>query len=93
MCHVGDEKGYKVELDGTKLLNEEIIKSLEGKSCKYLGALEADEVRANEMKDKVEKFYRRARKVLETKLNSRNVFKAINTWAVTVVSYSATFLG
>ena len=56
MCHVGDEKGYKVELDGTKLLNEEIIKSLEGKSCKYLGALEADEVRANEMKDKVEKF-------------------------------------
>ena len=29
----------------------------------------------------------------ETKLNSRNVFKAINTWAVSVVRYSAAFLG
>ena len=35
MFHVGDEKGYKVKLDGTKLLNEEIIKSLEGESCKF----------------------------------------------------------
>ena len=29
----------------------------------------------------------------ETKLNSGNVFKAINTWAVSVVRYSAAFLG
>ena len=31
--------------------------------------------------------------MLETKLNSGNVFKAINTWAVSVVRYSAAFLG
>ena len=94
MCHVGDEKAHKVKLDHTELPNEEIIMSLEGESCKYLGALEADEVMFNEMKDNVEKkLYRRARKVLETKLYSGNVFKAINTWAVSVVRYSATFLG
>ena len=29
--------------------------------------------------------------MLETKLNSGNVFKAINTWAVSVVRYSAEF--
>ena len=32
------------------------------------------------------------RKVLETKLNSGNVSKAIKTWSVPVVRYSATFL-
>ena len=55
--------------------------------------LEADEVIVNEMKDKVkQEYYRRVRKVLKTKLNSGNVFKAINTWAVSVVRYSAAFL-
>ena len=38
-------------------------------------------------------YYRRVRKVLETKLNSRNVFKALNAWAVSVVRYTAAFLG
>ena len=48
----------------------------------------------NEMKDKVKKeYYRRVWKVLDTKLNSGNVFKAINTWAVSVGRYSAAFLG
>ena len=80
--------------DGTQLPNDKVIKSLEDKeSYKYLGVLEADEVMVNEMKDKVKKeHYRRVRKVLETKLNSGNVFKAINTWAVSVVRYSAAFL-
>ena len=56
-----------------------VIKSLEGESYKYLGVLK-------------EKCYRRVRKVLETKLNRRNVLKAINTWAISVVRYSAAFL-
>ena len=46
----------------------------------------------NKMKDKVKKEYRRV-KVLETKFNSVNVFKAINTWAVSLLRYSAAFLG
>ena len=75
--------------------NDKVIKSLkDGESYRYLGVLEADEVMVNEIKDKVKKeLYRRVRKVLETKLKSGNVLKDINTWAVSVVRYSAAFLG
>ena len=56
--------------------------------------LEACEVIVNEMKDTLKKEYcRRARKVLETQLNSGNVFEVINTWAVSVVRYFTAFLG
>ena len=81
--------------DGIELPNVKVIKPLEGgESYKYLGVLEAREVMVNEMKDKVRKEnHRRVRKVLETKLNSENVFKAIDCWAVSVVIYSAVFLG
>ena len=45
------------------------------------------------MKEKIKKEYkRRVRKVLETKLNGNNLIKAINTWAVAVIRYSAPFL-
>ena len=89
------KKEKLVKSDGIQLPNYKIIKSLEeGDSYKYLGVLEADKVMVNEMKDKVKKeYYGRVRKALETKLNSGNVFKAINTWAVSVVRYSAAFLG
>ena len=80
--------------DGIQLYIDKVITRLEeGVSYKYLGVLEADEV-INEMKGKAKKeHYRRVRKVLETKLNSENVFKAIDCWAVSVVIYSAVFLG
>ena len=45
------------------------------------------------MKDKVGKEYKRqVRKILETKLNDGNIIKAINTWAIPILSYSAAFL-
>ena len=48
----------------------------------------------NEMKEKAKKeCYRSVRQVLEIKLNSRNVFKAIKTCVVSIVKYSAAFLG
>ena len=95
MCHFDDEKRKIVKSEDIHLPNDKVIKSLEeGESYKYLGVLEADEVMINEMKDKVKKeYYRRLREVLETKLKSGNVFKAINTWAVSVVRHSAAFLG
>ena len=34
----------------------------------------------------------RSRKLLKTKLNSRNLVKQRNTWAVLLVRYSGTFL-
>ena len=45
------------------------------------------------MKDKVMKEYkRRVRKILETELNAGNLIKGINTWAVSLLRYSAAFL-
>ena len=45
------------------------------------------------MKGKITKEYkRRVRKVLETKLNGENMIKGINTWAVSLIRYSAAFL-
>ena len=46
-----------------------------------------------EMKDKIRKeYFRRVGKVLETKLNSRNLTKGINTWAVSLIRYFALLL-
>ena len=45
------------------------------------------------MKDKVGKEYkRRIRKILESKLNGGNIIKAINTWVIQILRYSAAFL-
>ena len=55
--------------------------------------MEAVTIKQAEMKEKIQKEYlRRTRKLLETKLNSRNLIKEINTWAVPLVRYSAPFL-
>ena len=89
------KKGKIVKSDGIELPNDKVIKSLEeGESYKYFGVLEANEVVVNEMKVEVkEEYNRRVRKMLETKLNSGSAFKAINTWKVSNVRYSAAFLG
>ena len=70
------------------------IKTLaENETYKYLGILEADTIKQVEMKKKIQKEYlRRTRKLLETKLKSRNLIKGINTWAVPLVRYSGPFL-
>ena len=45
------------------------------------------------MKEKIQKEYiRRTRKLLKTKLSSRNLIKGINTRAVPLVRYSGPFL-
>ena len=79
---------------GIKLLDEQIMKSLkEENSYKYLGILEADDTKHGQMKEKIKKEYlRRVRKIMETKLNGKNVIKEINTWAVALLRYSAAFL-
>ena len=57
-----------------------------------LGVLQNDEVMEKEMKEVVTKEYKRkVRKVLETKLNGGNIIKAINTWAIPILRYSAPF--
>ena len=55
--------------------------------------MEADTIKQEERKEKIQKEYlRRTRKLLETKFNRRNLIKGINTWAVPLVRYSGPFL-
>ena len=77
-----------------ELPNQGKIRMLgENETYKYLGILEADTIKQVQMKDKVKKKYlRRTRKLLVTKLSSRNLIKGINTWAVPLVRYSEPFL-
>ena len=83
-----------VKLEGIKLPDGKYMKSLnEGDGYKYLRVTEADEIKKKETKEKVGKEYkRRIRKILETKLGGENVIKGINTWAISLLRYSAAFL-
>ena len=88
------KRGRKIKSDGIRISGNNFIKSLqENDGYKYLGVLQNDEVMEKEMKEVITKEYkRRVRKVLETKLNGGNIIKAINTWAIPVLRYSAPFL-
>ena len=88
------KSGKRQLTDGMELPNQDKIKTLaENETYKYLGILEADAIKQVEMKEKIQKEYlRRTRKLLETKLNSRNLIKEINTRAVPLVRYSGPFL-
>ena len=63
-------------IDGIEQPNQDKIRTLaENETYKYLGILEADTIKQVQMKDKIP----RTRKLLETKLSSRNLIKGINT--------------
>ena len=75
--------------DEMEQTNQDKIRTLgEKETNKYLGILEADNIKQVEMKVKI----KRTRKLLETKLYSRNLIKGINTWAVALIRYSGQFL-
>ena len=88
------EKGKTVKSVGIELPSGRVIKSLqEGESYKYLGVLEADKFLEEKMKLIVSKKYiRRLRKVLKSKLNGGNLVPWVNTWAVSLLRYSAAFV-
>ena len=88
------EKGKIVKSVGIDVTNGKVIKSLqEGESYKYLGVLEADKFLEEKMKLSVSKEYiRRIRKVLKSKLNGGNLVHGVNTWAVSLLRYSAAFV-
>ena len=73
------KSGKRHLTDGIELPNQDKIKTLaENETYKYLGILEADSIKQVEMKEKIQKeCLRRTRKLLETKLNSRNLIKRI----------------
>ena len=94
MYHASNEKQQMTPDGQNGTTKSRKIRMLRGKETyKYLGILEVDTIRQEEMKEKIPKEYlSRTRKLLETKLYHRNLVKEINTWAVPHVRYSGPFL-
>ena len=71
------KSGKRPRSDGMEQPNQDKIRTLaENETLKYLEILEADTIKQVKMKDKIQKEYlRRTRKLLETKLSSRNLIK------------------
>ena len=69
--------------DGLELPNQDKIRTLaDNETYKYMAILEADTIKQVEMKYKIQKeYFTRTRKLLETKLSSRNLINEIHTWA------------
>jgi hypothetical protein len=87
------KRGKREQDEGILLPDGELMKDLGEQDYKYLGVLEADDIKMKEMKEKVRKeYYRRTRLLLESKLNGGNVIKAVNTWAVAVLRYAGGIL-
>ena len=78
------KKGKMAKINETALPNKTTVKGLkEGDSCKYLVVIQVDGTKHHEMKEKVKtEYYRRVRKILETKLNGGNITTGINTWTI-----------
>ena len=88
------EKRKIVKSVGIDLPDGKVINSLqEGKSYKYLRILEADKFLEQKMKLNVSKeCIRRLRKVLNSKLKDGNLVRGVNTWEVSLLIYSTTFV-
>ena len=88
------EKGKTVKSVGIELPDGKVIKRLqEDESYRYLGILGADKFLEQKMKLNVSKEYiRRLREVLKPKLNGGNLVRRVNTWAVSLLRYSAAFV-
>ena len=62
-------------------------------SYKYLGMLEADTIKQQQMKKKTkQEYFKRVRQVLKSDLNAGNSVQSINVWAVSAFRYSAGIL-
>ena len=84
------KRGKVVKSERVSMPNGKMMKNIEEGGYKYLGILEADGVKNEEMKDQIKKEYiRRVRNILKSKLNGGNIILAINSRAVSIVRYGA----
>ena len=85
--------GKQVSCDGIELPSGEVMKEVEVGGYKYLGVLEGACIMTKEMKEMVRKEYmRRVKLVAGSWLNGRNLMQSVNSWAVSVVRYTAGIL-
>ena len=79
------KSGKRERVEEIELPNKDYIRREENK---YLGILEAGTIRQEDTKEKNSKeFLRSTRKLLETKIRSRNLNRAIKIWAVSLLRY------
>ena len=84
------KRGKVVESDGLCMPDGTMMRYIEEGGYKYLGILEANGIKHDEMKEQLKKEYiRRVRNVLKSKLNGGNIISAINSRAVSIVRYGA----
>ena len=85
------KRGKMVESTGIPMPDQKLMKSLkENEEYKYLGILEADDIRHESMRTIIKAEYlRRVRKILNSKLNGINIITSINSRAISIIRYSA----
>ena len=84
------KRGKVVKSEGISMPDGKIMKNIDESGYRYLGLLEADGVKHEEMEDQIKKEYiRRVRNMLKSKLNGGNIILVINSKAVTIVRYRA----
>ena len=84
------KRGKVSEVEGITLPTGEVMKTIDEEGYKYLGMIETDKIMEEEMRENFKKEYKRRLKlVLKSKLNGRNKFQAINTWAIALFRYGA----
>ena len=88
------KKGKIVSSEGMELSKREKIRSLEeGEEYTYLGVLESNKVKNQEIKTIMEKEYlRRIRRILKSRLNASNTIEAIKSKAVSLIRYGTGIL-
>ena len=75
--------------DGIGLPNAQEIRALEeGETYKYLGVLEADEMKREAIKGNIHtEYFTRVRSILKSKLSGGNVMRATNSRVVSIIRY------
>ena len=86
---VNIQRGKVKRTKGIQLPDGNNIKDIDETGYKYLEIIEGEEIKHQEMKEKVNKEYiKKLKAIQKSKLNSGNTVKAINTWEVPVIKYS-----
>ena len=84
------KRGKVVKSDVLELRSGEQIKKVEEDGYKYLGITEFDKIKESTMKESFRKEYlRRTKAIMKSRLNGKNIIKAMNTWAVSLMRYGA----
>ena len=86
---VNIQRGKVTRTEGIQLPDGNNIRDIDETGYKYLRII-GEEIKRQEMKEKINKeCIKTLKAILKSKLNSGNTVKAINTWAVPVIRYSA----